>query len=73
MARVQVAWVADTPLAHLSGICQVVSEFAQITSFMRDSKQYPEPANAVSGALGLANFDVLKFVRPTPIPVISLE
>ena len=45
---------------------QVVSEFARITSFMGDSKQYPEPANAVSGSLGLANFDVLKFARVLP-------
>ena len=30
---------------------------------MGDSKQYPEPANAVSGGLGLVNFDLLKFVR----------
>ena len=51
---------------HLSG--QVISEFARITSFMSDSKQYPEPANAVSESLGLANLDFFKFVR-----VLSLK
>ena len=43
--------------------CQIISEFARITSFMNDSQQYPEPANAVSGGLGLTNLDILKFVR----------
>ena len=39
-----------------------MSEFAQITGFMADSKHFPEPANAVSASLGLANLDFLKFV-----------
>ena len=37
---------------------------------MDESEQYPEPANAVSGGLGLANLDVLKFVRASCVSVI---
>ena len=45
---------------------QVISEFARIST-MADGEQFPEPANSVSGGLGLTNLDVLNFVPTTCI------
>ena len=51
---------AKLPRRH--DINQVIAEFTRIASFAGDSKQIPDPANTVSGSLGITNLDVLNFV-----------